>query len=130
MQLSNLPFVLHVIIETAAAASFIFKPASQLPNPSVAARLVLESFGGLLLTTNLICLIFVSRPEFDGTSRLVAISLAFWHVWPCRRAYVRLTNPAVDGKTSDQAKTLGGPAAHLAVHFALFSLFVGAAFFG
>ncbi|WYZ35679.1 hypothetical protein EsH8_X_000326 [Colletotrichum jinshuiense] len=96
MQPAKLPFLLHAAIETAAAGSFILKPDTQLPNPSVAAQLVLQSLGGLLMSTNLICLIFAARPVFDETSRLVAASLAFWHVWPCHRAYVRLTRPEVD----------------------------------
>ncbi|TKW57784.1 hypothetical protein CTA1_404 [Colletotrichum tanaceti] len=130
---AKLPFLLHVAIETAAACSFILNPASQLPAPTAAVRLVLQSFGGLLLSTNLTCLIFVARP-FDGTSKLVAASLAFWHVWPCWRAYVRLTRPDVDGgvKEKDELvrKTLGGPGVHLAVHAGLFLLFVGAALLG
>ncbi|GJD00962.1 hypothetical protein ColKHC_09787 [Colletotrichum higginsianum] len=98
---AKLPFLLHVAIETAAACSFILNPASQLPAPTTAVRLILQSFGGLLLSTNLTCLIFVARP-FDGTSRLVAASLAFWHVWPCWRAYVRLTRPDVDGGVKEK----------------------------
>ncbi|KAF9875940.1 hypothetical protein CkaCkLH20_06386 [Colletotrichum karsti] len=130
MHLSKLPFLLHVIIESAAASSFIFKPENQLPGPSVAARLVLQSLGGLLLSTNLICLVFIWRPGFDETSRLVAASLSFWHVWPCYRAYVRLARPAVDGNGSKQARTLGGPAVHLGVHVMLFLLFIGVALVG
>lgn len=134
MQPSKLPFLLHAIIETAAASSFIFRPDSQLPSPPVAARLVLQSLGGLLLSTNLICLVFVSRPDFDETSRLVAASLSFWHVWPCYRAYVRLTLPAVDGSRGSErttmTKTLGRPAVHLGVHAMLFVLLVGAALAG
>ncbi|GKT49638.1 uncharacterized protein ColSpa_09819 [Colletotrichum spaethianum] len=127
---AKLPFLLHIAIETAAAYSFILKPANQLPSPSPAAQLVLQSFGGLLLSTNLTCLILVARP-FDETSRLVAAALAFWHVWPCWRAYVRLTRPEVDGTRTHKGevvrKTLGGPAAHLAVHAGMFLLFAGAA---
>ncbi|TDZ25166.1 hypothetical protein Cob_v001978 [Colletotrichum orbiculare MAFF 240422] len=126
MLLAKLPFVIHALMETAAALSFIFKPESQLPNPSVAAQLVAKNLGGLLLSTNMMCLIFITRP-FDQTSRLVAASLAFWHLWPCNRAYVRLTQPAVDGKTDGQSKTLGGPAVHLGSHLCLFLAFAGVA---
>ncbi|OLN95988.1 hypothetical protein CCHL11_07112 [Colletotrichum chlorophyti] len=135
---SKLPFLLHAAIETVAALSFILRPQSQLPNPSLAPRLILQSLGGLLLSTNLICLIFAARPEFDGTSRLVAASLAFWHVWPCCRAYVRLTRPELEGegwqgkeKRSAEGdtteRTLGGPAVHLGVHLLLLLMFVSAA---
>ncbi|GJC81219.1 hypothetical protein ColLi_04057 [Colletotrichum liriopes] len=132
-QAAKLPFLLHIAVETAAACSFILQPASQLPAPSPAARLVLQSFGGLLLSSNLTCLIFVARP-FDETAGLVAAALAFWHLWPCWRAYVRLTRPEVDatGKDKGEAvrKALGGPGVHLAVHAGMFVLFVGAALVG
>ncbi|KAK1991816.1 hypothetical protein LX36DRAFT_589675 [Colletotrichum falcatum] len=134
-QAAKLPFLLHIAIETAAACSFILNPASQLPAPSPASRLVLQSFGGLLLSTNLVCLTFVARP-FDDTARHVAAALAFWHAWPCWRAYVRLTRPEVDGtgKGKHNAelvnKTLGGPAVHLAVHAGMLALFAGAALVG
>ncbi|KAK1725280.1 hypothetical protein CaCOL14_012977 [Colletotrichum acutatum] len=134
MQPAKLPFLFHIAIETAAACSFILRPGSQLTNPPAAAQLVLQQFGGLLLTTNLICLIFVSRP-FDEMSRQVAAALAFWHVWPCWRAYVRLTKPEVDGlgkERGEEAKatqrTLGGPAVHLAVHVGMFLLFARTVF--
>ncbi|KAF0321526.1 hypothetical protein GQ607_011196 [Colletotrichum asianum] len=122
MLFSKIPFLLHALVETAGASSFILKPQSQLPKPSAAAQLVLQSFGGLLLSTNLICLVFLWRPDFDDTSRLVAASLSFWHVWPCYRAYVRLTDPRVDGTGSGQVKTLGGPAVHLEAHAVFFRL--------
>ncbi|EFQ35431.1 hypothetical protein CGRA01v4_13702 [Colletotrichum graminicola] len=134
-QASKLPFFLHIAIETASACSFIFNPASQLPDPSPATRLVLQSFGGLLLSTNLVCLAFVARP-FDETTRRVAAALAFWHAWPCWRAYVRLARPVVDGTGKDKhkgelvKKTLGGPGVHLAVHVGMFVLFAGAALVG
>ncbi|KAK1968365.1 hypothetical protein LY78DRAFT_655353 [Colletotrichum sublineola] len=134
-QATKLPFLLHIAIETAAACSFILNPASQLPAPSPATRLVLQSFGGLLLSTNLVCLIFVARP-FDDTTKLVAAALAFWHAWPCWRAYVRLAKPEVDGTGKDKhkgelvTKTLGGPGVHLAVHAGMLVLLVGAALVG
>ncbi|KAF3801735.1 hypothetical protein GCG54_00014951 [Colletotrichum gloeosporioides] len=130
MLFSRIPFLLHALVETAGASSFILKPQSQLPKPSAAAQLVLQSFGGLLLSTNLICLVFLWRPDFDDTSRLVAASLSFWHVWPCYRAYVRLTDPRVDGTNSGQVKTLGGPTVHLGAHAVLFLAFLGAAVIG
>ncbi|KAL2760080.1 hypothetical protein ACRALDRAFT_205894 [Sodiomyces alcalophilus JCM 7366] len=118
---------------TAAAISFILHPDSQLTRPvssSPAAHLVLQSLGGLLLSTNLVCLVFLARPGFDDTSRLVVASLATWHVWACRRAWLRLTmyvdedgggagceKAAGPGATS--RRTFGGPAVHLGVHVVL-----------
>ncbi|ROT42515.1 hypothetical protein SODALDRAFT_326676 [Sodiomyces alkalinus F11] len=125
-----MPFLLHATVETAAAISFISHPDSQLPRPvssSPAARLILESLGGLLLSTNLICLIFLVRPVFDETSRLVAASLAFWHVWACRRAWVRLTTDKVAESGTTPARTFGGPAVHLGVHVVLLGSLLSAA---
>lgn len=133
----KVPLLLHATVETIAAASFILNPASQLPNPSVEARLVLQSLGGILLSTNLICVVLIKRPVFDDTSRLVAASLAFWHLWPCRRAWVRMNRGSLaDDTTGKQAarrqapimqQTLGGPILHLGVHATLLILLLGSA---
>ncbi len=129
----KLPFILHATIETLAASSFILKPEGQLPSPNLETRLVLQQLGGLLLSTNLICLGCVFKPVFDDTSRTVAASLAFWHLWPMRRAWVRLSK-AADAKAKEGqvdpdkvGKTLGGPAVHFAVHLALANMLAGVA---
>lgn len=142
----RIPFALHITVETAAAASFILRPESQLPrtaSSSTAAQLVLQSLGGLLLSTNLICVVFVARPDFDETSRLVAASLAFWHGWACRRAWVRMTRDVdvdVEVEENDTRKkvvkaqrsgnTFGGPAVHFGVHSLLLGSLLGVAWFG
>lgn len=140
----KLPFLLHATVETAAAISFILHPDSQLPRPvssSPAARLILQSLGGLLITTSLVCLVFLARPRFDDTSRLMAASLATWHVWPCRRAWLRLTteiDKAGGGAGREKAgerdtnwrRTFGGPAVHLGVHVVLLASLLGAAVAG
>ena len=129
--LEKIPFLLHAIVETVAASSFILRPGSQLSNPPIESRLVLQLVGGLLLTTNLICGVFVARPVFDNTSRLVAGSLAFWHIWPMRRAWVRLSLKKDLERTRDATPpALGGPALHLLVHALLFSILVASALIG
>jgi hypothetical protein len=120
---SRLPFVIHAAIETAAAFTFILKPASHLTPLSPAAGLLLQSKGGLLLFTNLICVIFLSRPV-DETTRSVALAFAFWHLWPCYRAAVRLQYMA----DTEEPRPLGGPVVHLGVHLGLLLLFLVAGF--
>ncbi|KEY67700.1 hypothetical protein S7711_03952 [Stachybotrys chartarum IBT 7711] len=121
LALSKVPFLVHAVIESLAASSFILRPQSQLSPLSPPARLILQSKGGLLLFSNLVCLVFLRRP-FDETSSLVALSLAFWHLWPCHRALVRIRT-GMD-KEFAQETAFGGPVVHLGIHVALFCMFV------
>ncbi|KAF5004083.1 hypothetical protein FDECE_9398 [Fusarium decemcellulare] len=129
MSVVTSPFLIHVLIETPAALSFIFSPSSQLQPLDPQAALLLKLLGGLLLTTNLIGLIFVRRP-FDDVARHVALAFAFWHIWPCYRAYIRLRGRASEGEAPATARTLGGPPVHLGVHLALLTMFLGTWCFG
>lgn len=126
MLLSTAPFLLHTLIETPAALSFILSPTSQLSPCPPEATLILQSFGGLLLSTNLISLIFLRR-NFDETSRNVALAFGLWHLWPCYRAAVRLMRKTDEAQT---VKTLGGPVVHLAAHATLHLLFLTSFFCG
>ncbi|KAK7424763.1 hypothetical protein QQX98_000346 [Neonectria punicea] len=134
LSLPTIPFLLHAAIETPAALTFIFRPSSHVSPLHPDAALLIQSLGGLLLASNLIALVFVRRP-FDHVSRHVALALAFWHLWPCYRAVVRLARRA-DGRNrsaGDDAatgKTLGGPAVHLVVHVVLLAMFLSAWLFG
>lgn len=128
MNIKFLPFIFHIVIEIPAALTYILKPSSHVNPLPESARLILQSFGGLLLTSNLVALVFLRRP-FDDTSRQVAIAFAFWHVWPCHRAVVRL-NRGGDGEAASTKGTLGGPALHLAIHSTLLVSFAYAGFFG
>ncbi|KAI1482242.1 hypothetical protein F4774DRAFT_335041 [Daldinia eschscholtzii] len=122
MILAKLPFAIHALVETAAALSFIFNPEKQLLGCDAAAKLILRQYGGLLLSTNLICLIVLSEPSFTDTTRLLAAALGTYHVWPCYRAYVRIrqnTEAASQGNP-----ILGGPPLHLAVHLACLGMFI------
>lgn len=122
------PFVAHALIETPAAFTFIFKPSSQLQPLPPSAALIVQSFGGLLLATNLIALVFIRRP-FDDVARHVALAFAFWHIWPCYRAYMRMSGYTKEDEAST-TKTLGGPVVHLGVHIVLLTMFLGTWLFG
>lgn len=126
------PFAAHAMIETAAALSFILRPEGQLPGCSPAARLILQQYGGLLLTTNLVCVAVLLEPGFGGLCRAVAAALATYHVWPCYRAYVRLrlSNTSMLGDSRKARSTFGGPVVHLVVHLMCLVMFVSAAVVG
>lgn len=107
----------HIVIETIAAVSFITDPESQIPQGSPAVKLVLRQYGGLLLSSNLICASLLIQP-FNLTSRLLCGSLAFFHLWPCHRAYCRLRHPQVYDIYTKGTKPaiFGDPWVHLFVH--------------
>ncbi|KAH6681202.1 hypothetical protein F5X68DRAFT_27515 [Plectosphaerella plurivora] len=130
----KLPLVLHVLVESAAATSFILKPSSQIKDPSLEVQLVLQTLGGLLLSTNLVSLAVIFRPGFDNTSRLLAAALASWHAWPMRRAWVRLSVAKGDRvkqkKGKEEHVVFGGPLVHLVVHAVLGITLLGSAMFG
>lgn len=121
MLLAKLPFAAHALIETAAALSFIFSPDKQLPGCNIAAKLILRQYGGLLLSTNLTCLVILADPGFTDTTRLFAAALGTYHVWPCYRAYIRIRNDT--GASGKGQSTLGGPVLHLIVHSACLAMF-------
>ncbi|KAI0169266.1 hypothetical protein GGR52DRAFT_574484 [Hypoxylon sp. FL1284] len=124
MILAKLPFAAHALVETAAALSFIFDPDKQLPGCSVSAKLILRQYGGLLLSTNLICLVILAEPGCTDATRLFAAALGTYHVWPCYRAYARMRH-GIRVSRKEQS-TLGGPLLHLIVHLACLTMFAGA----
>ncbi|KAM5346466.1 hypothetical protein ACJ41O_009471 [Fusarium nematophilum] len=127
---TSIPFLIHALVETPAALSFILKPSSQLDPLSPQAALILQSLGGLLLALNLIALIFARRP-FDQDTQHVALAFAFWHIWPCRRAVVRLRGSASEGGEPPSTRgAFGGPVVHLGVHLMLLTMFLGVWYFG
>lgn len=113
---STLPFWLHLLIELPASLNFFLRPSEQLSSPAPQAHAVIKQYATLLLSSNLVALVFMFRPV-DGTSANVAGALAIYHLAPLTRATLRLVNG--DG---GYGKQLGGPVAHMAVH--------GACFFG
>jgi hypothetical protein len=127
MQLAKLPLLLHAIIEAAAASSFILNPDSQLPNASVEARLILRSYGGLLLSSSLLCILFYIRPGYDAATRIVTVAMGIYHVFPAGRAAVRIKHGA--GLTGEQARVLGGPSLHFITHILCLAAFLVAGVF-
>lgn len=124
MILAKLPFAAHVLIETAAAVSFILSPDKQLPGCNTAAKLILRQYGGLLLSTNLICIIILFEPGFTDVTRLFAAALGTYHVWPCYRAYIRIRHDT--GVSGKEQPALGGPLLHLIVHLTCLAMFAWA----
>ncbi|KAI1078796.1 hypothetical protein F5B20DRAFT_192755 [Whalleya microplaca] len=122
---AKVPFAAHAIIETAAALSFIFRPEQQLPGCSDAAKLILRQYGGLLLSSNLVCVAVLVEPDFGHTSQLLAIALGTYHVWPCYRALVRIRSSR--GTKGQESSALGGPWLHLVVHVICLGMFVSVA---
>jgi hypothetical protein len=120
-------FHLHIAVELLAGYTFIYRPHTQLQPLPLQARLVLECYGGLLVFSAIIAALFCFR-EFDHTSRMAAAAFAFWHLWPSRRAVIRLQQPVPLG--SALTSTLGGPKVHLATHAILFMGFGMAAIYG
>ncbi|KAI5861456.1 hypothetical protein GGS23DRAFT_151374 [Durotheca rogersii] len=120
---TKLPFAAHALVETAAALSFIFRPEKQLPACTPAAKLILRQYGGLLLATNLVCIVILAQPSLgDNTIRLLAAALGSYHLWPCYRAYIRIAYQ-VDAQEQTQP-ALGGPSVHLVVHLLCLAMFV------
>jgi hypothetical protein len=128
MHLAHIPFILHAAIETAAAWSFVITPEKQLSGCSEAARLILQQYGGLLLSSNFICLAVILHGPLDGTSRWIAFSLGTYHFWPCSRALKRIKY-VVQGDSVVKT-TLGGPVVHLVVHVFCLAMFMAAARYG
>lgn len=119
----KLPFLLHTLVETIAAFTFIFYPQRQIPCPSDDMRLVLQCYGGCLLFTSLTSLTLLCQPEADRAFGTMALAFAFWHLWPIYRAASRLFQREGKGQIRTE-KTLGRPPAHFAIHALLFMLFV------
>ncbi|KAI1322864.1 hypothetical protein F5Y16DRAFT_26229 [Xylariaceae sp. FL0255] len=126
MQAASLPFLLHAVIETAAGISFIFFPHRQLPGCSADAKLIMRQYGALLLVSSVISLAVVASPSCDDATKPLAISLGFYHAWPCYRALARIRTANPD---RSQSTFLGGPGVHLVVHTTLVALFIFSLFY-
>ncbi|KAJ9134186.1 hypothetical protein NKR19_g8781 [Coniochaeta hoffmannii] len=130
MELAKLPLLLHALLEAAASLSFTLHPQAQLPALNDEARLILRSYGGLLLSSSVLCAGFCLRPGFDSATRLVAGSMALYHLFPIGRAVIRLRKQAREKKNGGEGRVLGGPAVHLAVHLLAVVGLAGSAAFG
>ncbi|KAI1118210.1 hypothetical protein F5Y14DRAFT_399590 [Nemania sp. NC0429] len=126
MHLKRLAFLSHAIIETAAGISFILHPEGQLPACTPAGKLILRQYGGLLLASSMVCLVIVADPDISlATTRLMAVALGSYHVWPCHRALIRIRTEALSG--AKERTVLGGPLVHFIVHVICLGLFLSVA---
>lgn len=121
MHLGNLALLFHVLVEAPASLSFLLNAPKQLreSKPSPEAVLVCQSYGGLLVATNVLCVLFLycrGSSNFDDASAIIAASLAIHHVMPMRRAWVRIKAQGAGRGWLQQADALGGPYVHLMVH--------------
>ncbi|KAG4438870.1 hypothetical protein IFR05_005659 [Cadophora sp. M221] len=123
MAILNPAFLIHALLELPASLNFFFRPNEQLSSPAPQAHALIRQYAILLLSSNIIALIFAFR-HVDETSRKVAGALAIYHAAPSMRALGRLTS-----KDDGHGKGLGGPWVHAVVHAgalgALGWLFVG-----
>jgi hypothetical protein len=126
LSIAKLPLLIHAIGESFAALSFITSPQKQLPGADEQATLILHNYGGLLLSTSLMCGLLFLEPGFDDTARLVTACLGTFHVWPLMRAWTRLRKEL--GVKGEQGRVLGGPLVHLGLHGGLLISLLGMAF--
>ncbi|KAI8631169.1 hypothetical protein F5Y19DRAFT_425277 [Xylariaceae sp. FL1651] len=128
MHVAKLAFGLHTILETAAGVSFIIHPEGQLPGCTPEAKLILRQYGGLLLASSMACLAILADAKYNDTTRLLAMALGSYHVWPCHRALTRIRH---ESQSREKVPlVLGGPLLHLVVHVVCLGLFVFSAFSG
>jgi hypothetical protein len=119
------PLLLHWSIEAPAAASFILTPYLQIPGASAETKLVLRSYGSLLLATCVLSMVFLSRPLYDDATVTFGFMMAFYHIFPIYRAAARMRNRS--GMQGPQSKVLGGPGLHFVAHLACFLSLLSAA---
>lgn len=113
----TLPFLLHMVVEIPASLNFLIRPGNQLAIPAPQAHVIIRQYATLLLSSNLIALVFFNR-AVDETSRNVAGALALYHVTPIVRAVSRL----IDG---ERAVPLLHASVHLACLASLTLLYLG-----
>ncbi|KAK4453915.1 hypothetical protein QBC34DRAFT_173588 [Podospora aff. communis PSN243] len=121
------PFLLHWSIEVPAAASFLLTPSLQLHNPSPETKLVLRSYGSLLLASCALSIMFLSRPRYDDASIIFGFMMAFYHIFPIYRAMARMQAGRRRMREARTNKVLGGPGLHFIVHLSCFLSLLGGA---
>lgn len=120
--LARVALLFHAAVEAPAAATFLFFPERQLSTSTtlpLETALVLQNLGGLLAVsvgTSLVLAIWGAPPRISyGLRGALCLCLASYHVFPSRRAYLRLKH-GLGSSGGPAKKTLGGPVVHLAVH--------------
>lgn len=133
MHSANFPILAHLVFETMAAISFLAQPQTQLQDrqASEEAVLICHSYAGALMTHVILCFLFLvvrGSEKFDETSAMLAGSLAVYHVFPVRRAWVRIQRRK--GNYKPEEKVGGGPPAHFIIHSVVFGSLMWAAWSG
>ncbi|KAK4229486.1 hypothetical protein QBC38DRAFT_472526 [Podospora fimiseda] len=114
----QLPLIFHLMIELPASISFLLFPQTQLPGASEETILILRNFGGLLLSTNLLVIIFLlygGHQTLNDLGGWILLCLGSYHFWPIWRAWIRIKRMSREGGNK-QKKVLGGPVVHFWVH--------------
>lgn len=106
----NIPLLLHILIELPASLNFFFRPSATLAVEQPYAHAVIRQYALLLMTSNLIALIFLYQPP-DAVSRKIAGAMALYHFGPLVRAGCRIW----DGERNGEGG-LGGPWVHMGLH--------------
>lgn len=106
----NIPLLLHILIELPASLNFIFRPSATLAVKQPHAHAVIRQYALLLMTSNLIALIFLFKPP-DAVSSQITGALALYHFGPLVRAGCRIW----DGEGKGDGG-LGGPWLHMGLH--------------
>lgn len=125
MYIGKVALLGHLFFESAASASFFCQPHKQLQDPEASeeAVLVCHNYAGMLLATNVLCLLSLIRGDsktFDDTSVMITRSMAIYHLFPIRRAWTRIKKRR--GNYRPEESMAGGPPGHLVIHGALFAL--------
>ncbi|KAK0120012.1 hypothetical protein ONS95_011430 [Cadophora gregata] len=110
MPIINPAFLIHALLELPASLNFFFRPNEQLSTPVPQAHALIRQYAVLLMSSNIVALIFAFRPV-DETSRRVAGALATYHAAPLVRAVGRITS-----HDEGYGKALGGRWVHAVVH--------------
>ncbi|KAL2069576.1 hypothetical protein VTL71DRAFT_14255 [Oculimacula yallundae] len=110
MPITNLAFLIHALLELPASLNFFFRPNEQLLSPAPQAHALIRQYAVLLMSSNIVALIFAFRPV-DETSRRVAGALAVYHAAPLVRAVGRIR-----ASGTGYGKEFGGPWVHALLH--------------
>lgn len=105
----QVPFLLHLLVETPACLNFLLRPGNQLEIDQPYAHAVIRQYAVLLFSTNLVALIFVLE-EPSQLSAKVAGAFAVYHIAPIFRAAARLQSRPSPSKGKSE------PLLHLTVH--------------
>jgi len=93
----NVGFLLHIVIEIPAFINFLLFPSGQLGTPTPHAHAVVRQYAMLLLSSVLVSVAVLQRPQDTLTGQLSG-ALSIYHIGPSIRAASRLVQRADLGK--------------------------------